>query len=282
MHNAHRAGLAVPQCFNTDVLISGAGAAGLTLAVELARRGANFRLIEKLGEPFPGSRGKGIQPRTLEVFEDLSIVDRVVASGGVYPPQREYRDEGSYGETQIFEASDPTSGEPYQIPLLVPQFLTEAALRERLTELGHRAEFGCELTGFEQDGEGVTATVVSVKGEETIRVRYLVGTDGGRSFVRHALKIGFPGETLGVRAVVADVMVTGVSRNAWRRFNEGSMEKQISLCPLAGTEMFQLQGPIPLQGDIDLSAGDCRRWSSGEPAAQTSRYSRSHGHPPSI
>jgi hypothetical protein len=53
---------------------------------------------------------------------------------------------------------------------------------------------------------------------------------------------------------VADVMATGVGREVWHRFNEGLMEKQISLCPLAGTAMFQMQGPIPLEGDIDLSA----------------------------
>ena len=243
------------QGFTTDVLICGAGAAGLTLAVELARRGVNFRLIEKLPDPFRGSRGKGIQPRTQEVFEDLGIIDRVVASGGMYPPQREYRDGGSYEDTHVFEVSDPTPAEPYQMPLMVPQFLTEAALRERLTELGHQPEFACELIGFEQDEGRVIATIVGAKGEETIRVRYLVGTDGGRSFVRRALKIEFSGKTLGVRAVVADVMATGVSRAFWHRFNEGSMEKQISLCPLAGTEMFQLQGPIPLEGEIDLSAG---------------------------
>jgi 2-polyprenyl-6-methoxyphenol hydroxylase-like FAD-dependent oxidoreductase len=242
------------QCFTTDVLICGAGAAGLTLAVELARRGVNFRLIEKLADPFRGSRGKGIQPRSLEVFEDLGIVDRVVAAGGVYPPQREYRDNGSHEDSPFFEVSEPTPQEPYQIPLMLPQFLTEAALRERLMELGHQPEFGCELTRIQQDAESVTATIVSVKGKETLGLRYLVGTDGGRSFVRHALKIEFPGRTLDVRAVVADVMVTGLSRDAWHRFNEGSMEKLISLCPLAGTEMFQLQGPIPLEGEIDLSA----------------------------
>ena len=58
----------------TDVLICGAGAAGLTLAVELARRGAAFRLIDAAAQPFAGSRGKGIQPRSLEVFEDLGVV----------------------------------------------------------------------------------------------------------------------------------------------------------------------------------------------------------------
>jgi 2-polyprenyl-6-methoxyphenol hydroxylase-like FAD-dependent oxidoreductase len=189
-----------------------------------------------------------------EVFEDLGIVDRIVAAGGAHPPQREYRADGSYLDPPLMEVPEPTVEERYQIPLMLPQFLTEAILRERLMELGHRPEFGRELTAVRQDGESVTATIAGVEGEETINVRYLVGADGGRSAVRSALKIEFPGETLDVRAIVADVTVTGVSRDAWHRFNEGSMEKQISLCPLAGTEMFQLQGPIPLEGDIDLSA----------------------------
>ena len=67
--------------FAAQVLICGAGAAGLTLAVDLARRGVSFRLIEKMDGPFRGSRGKGIQPRTQEIFEDLGIIDRIVAAG---------------------------------------------------------------------------------------------------------------------------------------------------------------------------------------------------------
>jgi hypothetical protein len=85
-------------------------------------------------------------------------------------------------------------------------------------------------------------------------VRWLIGADGGRSFVRHALDIGFPGKTLGVRAVVADVALSGLDRDAWHWFAEGDMERQISFCPLAGTDLFQIQGPIPLEGDLDLSA----------------------------
>jgi 2-polyprenyl-6-methoxyphenol hydroxylase-like FAD-dependent oxidoreductase len=73
-----------------DVLICGAGAAGLTLAIDLARRGVSFRIVDQLERPFGGSRGKGIQPRTQEVFEDLGIIDRIMAAGGVYPPIREY------------------------------------------------------------------------------------------------------------------------------------------------------------------------------------------------
>ena len=112
--------------FAADVLICGAGAAGLTLAVDLARRGVSFRLIDKLGGPFSGSRGKGIQPRTQEIFEDLGIINRIVAVGGLYPPQREYREDGSYTESAVIEHQDPTPAEPYHIPLLVPQFLTDS------------------------------------------------------------------------------------------------------------------------------------------------------------
>ncbi len=56
-------------------------------------------------EPFRGSRGKGIQPRTQEIFDDLGILDRIVARGGVYPSQREYRSDGSYAESNITGAA---------------------------------------------------------------------------------------------------------------------------------------------------------------------------------
>ncbi|MEY2934652.1 MAG: hypothetical protein RL033_5401 [Pseudomonadota bacterium] len=239
--------------FSTDVLICGAGAAGLTLAIDLARRGISFRLIEKLDQPFHGSRGKGIQPRTQEVFEDLGVLDRIVAVGGEYPPLRTYREDGSYSDELVMEHSDPTAAEPYHLALMVPQFLTEGVLRERLLELGVRPEFGTELVAFERDEEGVTARLQGPTGHSVVRVRYLIGADGGRSFIRHALGVGFPGKTLGVRAVVADLALSGLGRDAWHRYNDGDMARQIALCPLAGTELFQLQGPIPLEGDVDLS-----------------------------
>src|SRR6202451_3642020 len=253
--------------FTTDVLIAGAGAAGLTLAVDLARRNVNFRLIDKLPSPFAGSRGKGIHPRSQEVFEDLGVIDRIVAVGGTYPPQREYREDGSYEESPVTELREATPDEPYLIPLMVPQFRTEAVLRDRLAELGHRPHFGSELTAFEQDAEGVTAQVKSADGEETVRASYLVGMDGGRSYVRHELNIEFPGKTLGVRAVVADVRLEGLGTDAWHRFNEGSMGTQTSFCPLRGTDMFQAQAPIPMEGDIDLSPEGLTAWA----AARTGR-----------
>jgi hypothetical protein len=104
------------------------------------------------------------------------------------------------------------------------------------------------LTGFSHDAEGVTAQV----GNEIVRAHYLVGADGGRSFVRHELGVDFPGETLGARAIVADVELEGLSADVWHRFGLGS--RQISLCPLAGTPLFQIQAPVPLEGDVDVTA----------------------------
>ncbi|CAM9683662.1 unnamed protein product, partial [Phaeothamnion confervicola] len=233
----------------TEVLICGAGACGLTLAIELARRNVAFRLIEKQSEPFQGSRGKGIQPRSQEIFEDLGVLDRLVAAGGPYPPERIYKDDGSHVDNPL-ATGQATAAEPYHLTLMVPQFITERILRDRLAELGHRVEYGVELLGFEQDEGGVTAEL----SDGSSRARYLIGSDGGRSFVRPALKIGFPGETLGVRAVVADVRMTGIS-NAWHRFNQSHLEEMIMLCPLAGTDLIQIQGPVPSEGDVDVSAG---------------------------
>ena len=237
---------------NTDILISGAGAAGLTLAIDLARRHIDFVLVDKIEGPFSGSRGKGIQPRTLEIFEALGVADRMVAAGGLYPPQRKYRADGGYDEQPSTEGLAPSPAEPYNLPLMLPQYLTEGVLRERLAELGHAPRFGHELTGFEQGGEGVTARLATADGTTTtVRARYLVGADGGRSFVRKALAIDFPGESLKMRAMVADLSLTGLGRDAWHRWGEGP--GQISLCPLMGTDLFQLQMPVPLDGDIDTS-----------------------------
>lgn len=233
---------------STDVLICGAGAAGLALAIELARRGVAFQIIEKAPVPFAGSRGKGIQPRTLEVFEDMGIVDRVAAIGGFYPMVRTYAAD-SFKDESMMAAEPPMPAEPYTRPIMLPQFLTEGLMRDRLAELGHHVAFGNELTAFKETKDGVIATVSGHK----IEARYLIGADGGRSFVRRALDIAFPGKTLSMRAVVADLSLDGLDREFWHRWGD-SLGNQIALCPLSGTDLFQLQAPIPLEGDIDLSA----------------------------
>ena len=235
-----------------EVLIAGAGPAGLTLAIELARRNVRLRLVDKAPAPFAGSRGKGLQPRSLEVFEDLDVLGRMAARGGPYPPSRVYRT-GGFVDVPMMEGRPSTSAVPYGEPLMLPQNLTEAVLRERLAELGVRPEFGCELKGLRQDRKGVVARLQAGRRGQQVRARFLVGADGGSSVVRKRLGIGFPGETLPGRGLVADVAIAGLGRDVWHVWNAGTDGQTLALCPLAGTDLFQLQAALPVEGEPDLS-----------------------------
>ena len=199
-----------PQVRNAPtVLIAGAGPTGLTLACELARRGVSFRLIEAVPGPQPGSRGKGIQPRTLEVFGDLGIVDRVLANGRMAMPTRSTASDGQVTlGGAVPEALRDRPDIPYPASLITPEWRIEEALRLRLAELGGTVEFGTALGRFEQPGEGVSAVVVRGGEAETVTARWLAGCDGGRSLVRRLLGVGFPGEPAHTEWLLAELEVT--------------------------------------------------------------------------
>ena len=231
------------------------GAAGLTLAIDLARRNVAFRLIDKLPARSRARAAKEYQPRSQEVFEDLGVIDRLVAVGAPIRRSANIGRTVAYEDSPVMGQREAAPDEPYLIPLMVPQFLTEAVLRERLAELGHRPHFGCELTAFEQDAEGVTAHVMSADGDQTLRVRYLVGTDGGKSFVRHALNIEFPGETLG-RPGRGRGRSAGRARHrrvaSVQRRLDGEADVVLSAAP--ERTCSRCKRPIPMEGDIDLFA----------------------------
>jgi 2-polyprenyl-6-methoxyphenol hydroxylase-like FAD-dependent oxidoreductase len=255
----------------TGVLIVGAGPTGLVLGCELARRGVRFLLVDRDVRPFTGSRGKGLQPRTLEIFEDLGILPQVGEHGGLYPPIRANQDGKVVFEGRMDPLAEPSPDVPYPNVWMLPQWRTGEILRRRLAELGGAMTFGTELTSLSQDDHGVTAVLRHSSGDCVVRARYLVGADGGHSAVRHALGVGFRGETRQEqRMLVADVRATGVGRDFWQvwtRPGPGPGEVLLALCPLAGTDTFQLTvplapgGPVPeltiagLQDTVDGVAG---------------------------
>ncbi|MFI9102565.1 FAD-dependent monooxygenase [Streptomyces fildesensis] len=221
----------------TSVLIVGAGPTGLTLACELARRGTAVRIVERSPGPQPGSRGKGLNARSLEVFEGMGILDRMRAIGRDDLHFRKYRGGEAVSDTDPFATFAPTPGTPYVRGLLVAQWNVERVLRDRLAEWGVRVEFGTELTGFEQTGDTVTATFA---GGERIEVSYLVGCDGGRSGIRKALPVTFEGRTLPEQLmVIGDVEAEGLSQDLWHQWIDE--DGGIMLCPLPTTSVFQLQ-----------------------------------------
>ncbi|MEV6349634.1 FAD-dependent oxidoreductase [Actinoplanes sp. NPDC051851] len=148
----------------TDVLVVGAGPTGLTLAVDLARRGAAVRIIDR-GPTFPtGSRGKGLSPRSLEVLDDLGVADRISASGVTHLPHRKYQGTEVTAEVDPEAGIVPTPGVPYPTTVLIPQWRVEQILRDRLAEFGVTVELGTELRAFHQHADGVTATISGADG----------------------------------------------------------------------------------------------------------------------
>ncbi|MGW4592084.1 FAD-dependent monooxygenase [Amycolatopsis thermoflava] len=225
-----------------DVLIAGAGPAGLALAIDLARRGIGVRIVDKATEFFRGSRGDGLQPRTLEVFDDLGVVDAVLAAGREMPAFRVHLDGEYVMERRMGERREPTPDVPYPNGWVLGQSQTEGILRDRLAEFGMRVELGAELTGFTQDGTGVTAELST---GETVRADYLVGADGGRSFVRKALGIEFEGVTdESFRMLLGDVeadLDPGFGYWFARAADPGS---GVMMSPLPGIGLFQFGAPL--------------------------------------
>src|SRR5215204_4547166 len=145
----------------TGVLIAGAGPTGLTLAIELARRAIPFRLLDAAIQPFHGSRAKGLQPRTLEVFEDLGVLEAIQADGGPYPRFRVHLGPFAIPAGGLHGVAAPSPSVPFPNLWMLPQWRTEQILRARLEELGAQVEFEAALTAFEQDADGVTSTLAT-------------------------------------------------------------------------------------------------------------------------
>ena len=235
------------------VLIVGAGPTGLTLAADLARRGIEVRIIDKAPAYFAGSRGKGVQPRTLEVLDDLGIVDRVIAHGRFHLPFRGYDGLNIIGDLDLHEGRHPTPDVPYASPLIIPQWRVEEILRDLVFAHGARVELATELIDVEQDERTVTATLRRGDDLERVRAEYLVAADGGRSFVRKRLDVGFEGETwTDERMLVGDVRATGLDRDHWHSWPK-HQDGWVGLCPLPSTDAFQFQAQIPPNGEPEPS-----------------------------
>jgi 2-polyprenyl-6-methoxyphenol hydroxylase-like FAD-dependent oxidoreductase len=221
-----------------DVLIAGAGPTGTALAIDLVRRGLSVRILDKAPHGFEGSRAKGIQPRTLEVLRDLDALDDLIQGGSRYPLLGVHLGPLTL-PWPMYRQRQPSPSVPYPNTWLIPQYVTDGALRARLSRLGKEVEYSTELVAFSQDDEKVTAKVSGPQGPEAIQARFLVGAEGGSSPVRTQLGIGFPGNTDEQdRILIVDAITSGLSRNRWHVW-PGSGGRFVGACPLPNTPLFQ-------------------------------------------
>jgi 2-polyprenyl-6-methoxyphenol hydroxylase-like FAD-dependent oxidoreductase len=223
---------------NWDVVISGGGPVGLMLACELRLENVNVLVVERLAEPDPTIKAGSVNLTTAEAFYRrglLPAVDAVVqqnfakiqeflksrGGGGPKPAIPVGHFAGIMVASHGVDFGDPAFRDvgPAANVVVIQQQAVEAVLAERAAELGVEVRRGAEVTGFDADDDGVTVRI----GDEEVRTSWLVGADGGRSFVRKHAGFAFPGTDPAVtgRQALAEVTGTDALPGGWQHGNGG-------------------------------------------------------------
>jgi 3-(3-hydroxy-phenyl)propionate hydroxylase len=163
------------------VVIAGGGPAGMMLAAELALAKVDVAVVERRPDHvLAGSRAGGLLTRTIEVLDQRGVADRFLAEGQVHQAM-------PFG-TAMLDMSDLPTRHPYFLGIFQNEI--ERIMAAWIAELPVRIYYGSEVTGFAQDDTGVD---VELSDDRSLRAGYLVGCDGGRSVIRKAGGIEFPG-----------------------------------------------------------------------------------------
>ncbi len=215
------------------VVIAGGGPTGLMLAGELALAGVDVAIVERrASQALPGSRAGGLHSRTLEIFDQRGIADRFLSEGQVV-------NVGQFAGVP-FDISDFPTRHPYSLGLW--QKYIERILADWVDELEVPIHRGREVTGFAQDDTGVD---VECSDGRSLRAEYLVGCDGGRSLVRKAAGIEFPGWDPTTSSLIAEVEMTeepelGIRRDALGTHGFGRVEYEVR----DGEVVYSDEGPV--------------------------------------
>ncbi|MGW2250735.1 FAD-dependent monooxygenase [Kitasatospora sp. NPDC001660] len=181
----------------TEVLIAGAGPAGLLLASELRLAGVDTIVLERHPRRPDFCRGFNLNARALDLLARRGLAERLIAEGRQVPQA------AFSGLPVTLTLAGAHSGHPYSLG--IPQTRVEEILEQHALDLGADIRRGHELRSLEQDFESVTATVSADGGEYRVRSAYLVGCDGGRSTVRKRAGIDFPGTAATRFSLLGDV-----------------------------------------------------------------------------
>jgi 2-polyprenyl-6-methoxyphenol hydroxylase-like FAD-dependent oxidoreductase len=191
------------------VVIAGGGPTGLMLAGELALAGVDVAIVERrAGQDVPGSRAGGLHARTIEVLDQRGIADRFLSEGTVAQV-------AGFASTS-FDLSDFPTRHNYGLALW--QNHIERILAGWVGELGVPIYRERDVTGFAQDDTGVD---VELSDGQSLRAQYLVGCDGGRSLIRKAAAIEFPGWDPSTSFLIAEVEMSEEPEVGIRRDDKG-------------------------------------------------------------
>ncbi|MET4049377.1 MULTISPECIES: FAD-dependent monooxygenase [unclassified Rhodococcus (in: high G+C Gram-positive bacteria)] len=238
---------------DTNVLVAGAGPIGLTAAIELRRRGISCRVIDPLLEPPRYAKAVGIQPRTLEVFENMGVLKTVLDASIMMRGQIVYTNGQQVGRIELALPADV----PFGFAML-PQYETERILAERLAEPGTEVERGVGIVSVHQDAHGVTATT----SDSVIdHVQYVIGCDGAHSVVRKQLGLTFEGDAFAEAYMLGDVEVdwsqpTGYGIRIASTATDGKTNGLLVAIPLPGRKRYRMTMLVPPELTAGPSSGD--------------------------
>lgn len=200
------------------VLIAGGGPTGLMLAGELALAGVDVAVVERrASHELMGARAGGLHSRTIEIFDQRGIADRFLSEGKTHP--------AVWFSGISLDISDFPTRHNYLLALW--QVHIERILAGWVRELGAPVHHGVEVTAFEQGDSGID---VVLSDDRRLTARYLVGCDGGRSLVRKAAGIAFPGSDPTTSNLIAEAELAeepaqwGIHRDASGIHSLGKME----------------------------------------------------------
>ena len=185
---------------SAPVLIVGAGPAGLFAACELLRYGVKPRVVERRLAPHRETRGTALQPAVLEILERGGLIEPFLRAGVRI---RHIQLLGP-GLREIATADLAGIGCRYEFQCSLPQWRTEAILREHLGRLGLAVEFGTEVTSIEDDPAGLRVKLDVGGRMEVVTTAYVLGAGGAHSVTRHSMQEHLAGESYDGRYVVAD------------------------------------------------------------------------------
>jgi 2-polyprenyl-6-methoxyphenol hydroxylase-like FAD-dependent oxidoreductase len=192
----------------------------MMLAAELALAKIDVAVIERRPDHvLVGSRAGGFHSRTIEVLDQRGVADRFLAEGQVA--------QAATFATTVLDMSDFPTRHPYSLGIWQNQI--ERIMAAWIAELPVRIYYGCEVTGFAQDDTGVDVRLCD---GESLRAQYLAGCDGGRSLIRKAAGIEFPGSDPTRSSLIAEVETAeepelGVRRDEAGTHGIGRLEYEI-------------------------------------------------------